>query len=758
MHPVFSHGPLDASAGGRAMAVNIPLALERQLRRARSLHQVQTTSNPPNGNGFSLRAKMTLLSTAAFSGILLVALLSILLLNQVRIGGSTYRIIQANNNALENIALLKSDLYQISNEMQNFMLETDPTAIDKIVTTVKQLTGDIDSKFGIVQKSMNSPRDREVINKTYTIWSDYKKTLLNEVLPAAERGEVLKASYLMTGLETQRFNVFSATITAMVETLHRDVSTAERQASSSIATKITTTAAIGFLIIVLIALLSYLITLSITRPLRACVDFARTVAGGRLDSRLEIKPGGETGALATAMNTMAENLQGMVSRVNSASDELTSIDHNIEKASRQVVNSAKLQKETVAETSQAVELINISVQDISNDIDMLAVSASETSSSILEMAASIEEVAINADKLGGTVNEVSSSIIEMATSIKEIDMSIANLLDASSTTASSIAEMDATIKQVEKSAMDTSAISEGVKYDAETGKKAVEEAMAGMQDIRRSSHITAEVIVNLSLKANDIGTILSVIDEVAEQTNLLALNAAIIAAQAGEHGKGFAVVADEIRELSERTSSSTREIATVIKGVQNETARAVEAISQAEQYISEGEILSQRSGAALEKIVSGVQKASIQTREIARATVEQARGSQSIKEAMTSVEEMVGHIAASAREHSRGSDLISSAVESMKDLTVHVRTSTREQSRAGSLIARSTEDMTSMVDQIRDACRSQGLNSAQILKAVGNIQLSSTANSEAADLMERAVTSLSKQIDLLEKEMNSFKI
>jgi methyl-accepting chemotaxis protein len=719
---------------------------------------VQTTSDSPNGKGFSLRAKMTLLSAAAFSGIMLVAVLSILLLKDVRIGGSAYNVIQANNNALENIALLKSDLYQISNEMQNFMLETDPAAIDKIVKTVKQLINGIDSKFNIVQKSMNSNSERETINKAFTIWFDYKKTLLDEVLPAAEKGDVLKASYLMTGIQTQRFNSFSTIVAAMVETLHHEVSAVERHVSSNIAAKIMTTGIVGLVVIFLIAVLSYLITLSITRPLRECVVFARTVADGKLDSRLDSKAGSEIGALATAMNTMAENLQNMVSRVNIASEEFTSIDNNIEKASRQVVNSAKLQKATVAETSQAVGLINKSIQDISNDIDRLSVSASETSSSILEMAASIEEVAINADKLGGSVNDVSSSIIEMASSIKEIDASIANLLDASSTTASSIAEMDATIKQVEKSAMDTSAISVGVKNDAETGKKAVEEAIAGMQDIRRSSHITAEVIVNLSLKANDIGNILSVIDEVAEQTNLLALNAAIIAAQAGEHGKGFAVVADEIRELSERTSTSTREIASVIKGVQNETARAVEAISLAEQYISEGEKLSQRSGAALEKIVSGVQKASVQVSEIARATVEQARGSHSIKEAMTSVEEMVGHIASSAREHSRGSDLISSAVESMKDLTIHVRTSTREQSRASGLIARSTEDVTSMIDQIRDACRSQGLNSAQILKAVDNIQLTSAANAEAAELMEHSVTSLSKQIDLLEKEMAGFKL
>jgi methyl-accepting chemotaxis protein len=395
---------------------------------------------------------------------------------------------------------------------------------------------------------------------------------------------------------------------------------------------------------------------------------------------------------------------------------------------------------------------------VSDGVDKLSASSAETSSSTLEMAASIEEVAISAERLSGAVEEVSSSIHQMSTSIKEIVMSIVNLLDASSTTASSIAEMDVTIKQVEKNAMDSASISESVRNDAETGKKAVEEAIAGMQAIRNSSQITADVISNLSLRATDIGAILSVIDEVAEQTNLLALNAAIIAAQAGEHGKGFAVVADEIKELAERTSSSTREIAAVIKGVQEETSRAVEAIQLAEESIATGEKLSQRSGAALEKIVTGVKRASVQVGEIAKATVEQAHGSHSIREAMESVEEMVGHIASSAREHTRGTELITSAVERMKELTTHVRTSTREQSRASSLIARSTEDVTSMVEQIRDACRSQVENSTMISKSVNNIQSSTAANTHATSVMNSSVTDLSRQIELLEKEMAGFKI
>lgn len=701
---------------------------------------------------------MILLSAAAFVGILLVGLINLFMMNEVRIGGTTYRYIQKDKDALESIALLKSDLYQINSEMQNFMLEADPAIAEKNIAAIKSLTNDIELNFGIALESVESPERHAAINKANTIWEEYKKTLLNEVLPAATKGDVLKASYLMTGIQAQRFSTFSTAIAEMVDRIRQDVSASERRVAASIRTKIAVSAALTLIVIALIALFSYFITASITRPLRSCVDFAKAMAGGRLDARLKVRGGGEAADLAHAMNIMAENLHGMVSRIGSASEVLTSIDSNLENAARQVVNSAQMQEKSVLETSRAVVQINKSVHEVSEGIDKLSESATGTSASSLEMAATIEEIAMSAEKLGESVEEVSTSITEIASSIKEIGVSIINLLDASTTTASSIAEMDATIKQVEKNAMDSAAISEIVRSDAEIGKNAVLEAIAGMQAIRASSQITSEVVETLSLRVHDIGAILSVIDEVAEQTNLLALNAAIIAAQAGEHGKGFAVVADEIRELSERTSSSTREIASVIKGVQEETRRAVDAISQAEESIAAGEKLSQRSGTALEKIVTGVERTGIRVSEIAKATVEQARGSQSIREAMESVEDMVGSIANSSREHSRGTDMISAAVERMKDLTVHVRTSTREQSKASNLIARSAEDVAAMVDQIRRACRSQVDNSALISKSVNNIEGATVANVHATTVMNAAVADLTHQIDLLDKEMSGFRI
>ncbi|MDD2273151.1 MAG: HAMP domain-containing methyl-accepting chemotaxis protein [Desulfuromonadaceae bacterium] len=708
--------------------------------------------------GLTLRTKMGLLSAVAFVGILLVAAITLFVMNEVRIGGAAYNHIQKNRDALESIAQLKSDFSQINSEVQNFISDANVANSEKSIASIKKLTNDIELNVKVAFGSAPSPENKDAISKTTAFWKESKRTLLDDLTPAISNGDILKTRSLMTGLRQQQLGPLSEAVTQIAGRLRHDINTSEQQVATSIRVKIAACVVTTIVVITLIILFSYFITTSVTRPLRNCEDFANTLAGGRLDTRLAVLGSGEVADLAHAMNGMADNLHGILSRIASASEVLTSVDNNLENAARQSASSVLLQEKSVQETSRAVEQINESVREVSGGIDKLSESATETSASSLEMAATIEELAMSAEKLEEAVEEVSSSITEIASSIKEIGTSIVNLLDASTTTASSIAEMDATIKQVEKNAMDSAAISETVRSDAEIGKNAVLEAITGMQAIKASSQITFEVVETLSLRVNDIGTILSVIDEVAEQTNLLALNAAIIAAQAGEHGKGFAVVADEIRELAERTSSSTREIAAVIKGVQEETRRAVDAISRAEESIDAGEKLSQRSGTALEKIVAGVERAGIQVSEIAKATVEQARGSQSIREAMESVEDMVGHIANSSREHSRGTDMITAAVGRMKDLTVHVRTSTREQSRAGNLIAKSTEDVTAMVAQIREACRSQVSGSALISKSVHNIEGATAANSHAAKVMNSAVTALTHQINLLDKETVGFKI
>ncbi len=511
-------------------------------------------------------------------------------------------------------------------------------------------------------------------------------------------------------------------------------------------------------VVPLVLILGFLATWDLKRRIGKLAEAMEKGAGGDLTVKAAAGSGDELGILGGSFQVMTEKLAATVGKVKKSAEELTRISNNLSETARQVVVAAQRQADGVINASSAMTQINATLKGVTQGVDSLSLSAAESSSSILEMAASIEEVALNMATLSQSVDEVSSSVAQMATSVKEIDASVASLTETIASTASSVMEMDSSIKQIEQNAMDTAAISEEVRRDAETGKEAVVATTAGIREIKRSSGITYEVINTLSERAGEIGTILSVIDEVAEQTNLLALNAAIIAAQAGERGKGFAVVADEIKELAERTSSSTREIAQVIKGVQDETRRAVDAIEQAEKSIADGELLSQKSGEALAKIVMGVEKASAQMEEIARTTVEQAKGSEMIRNAMEHVLEMVTQIALATREQGLGGELIMAAVEKMKELTAQVNSSTREQSKVGNFIARSTENITGMIQQIKRACEEQSRGSEQIVVAVEDIKHSTTTNLEATNVLNDAVARLFHQIDTVQKEIGEFKI
>lgn len=484
---------------------------------------------------------------------------------------------------------------------------------------------------------------------------------------------------------------------------------------------------------------------------------ARQVAGGNLALTIETA-GNQPDSLLSVVKEMVGSLNRMVAKVDRSAAELSRISETLTGAATRVSGASTLQAGGIAKTSTAVSEISASLNEMALWVANLSNSAAESASSIMEMSASNNEVALNMETLSHSVDEVSSSSVQMSATIRQVSDGVTILMDASSTTASSIIEMDKAIKQVEKHASFTAGITDAVCRDAEIGNQTVEATISGIGEIRRSARITSEVIDSLSRRVLDIGAILAVIDDVAKQTSLLALNAAIIAAQAGERGKGFAVVAGEIKQLAERTTRSTQEIARVITGVQDETQRAVEAMTAAEKSIADGEALSAKAGASLKKIVAESQQASGQMAEIARATMEQARGSQSISDAMAQVSDLVGQFASATLEQAQSSELITAAVDRMKDLSLQVLNSTREQNNVGSAIAHSTSDITGMIQRIKLSSDEQSRGSEQIALAVEHIRQSAQVNLDTTAVMNEAATSLARQVQLLRQEMKSFRV
>ncbi|MBP6369060.1 MAG: hypothetical protein KA286_03555 [Burkholderiales bacterium] len=404
--------------------------------------------------------------------------------------------------------------------------------------------------------------------------------------------------------------------------------------------------------------------------------------------------------------------------------------------------------EVTVEVGGHVKTVNQSLADIYQSIETLATNAEESSSSILEMTTTNEEVAQNVGELATSVRETATSIEEMAYSIREVARNIDALSLTAEETSSSMNEMDVSIDQVQSNANETARLSEEVALDAERGAEAILKTISEINRIRESSTEAVNVISSLNTRIEAIGQILAVIDDVAEQTNLLALNAAIIAAQAGEHGKGFAVVADEIKDLAERAGGSTKEIADLIKTIQSESRNAISAVERGAQNVSRGVEVSNEAERALKKILESSQKSTAMVRAIARATVEQAKGSKQVTDAIGRIAETVQQIAAATAQQARGSDQIMKSAEKMRMITQHVERSSQEQAKGGRQITAAIEQISNMVNTLNASQRTQTRGGEQLGELSRRLEGLARAQADNLKTLRAAYARLSRNAGL----------
>lgn len=420
--------------------------------------------------------------------------------------------------------------------------------------------------------------------------------------------------------------------------------------------------------------------------------------------------------------------------------ELAEAANSLSGSLRMLTDGVAQQLNASDETARYIKEMTSSQREIAEHVEVLATSAEESSSSVIQMTATNEQVASNIVDLATSVRETVASIEEMAYSIKEVAKNVDALSLTAEETSSSMNEMDVSIDQVQSNANETARLSEEVAQDAERGAEAILKTIGEIYRIKESSQEAVAVISNLGSRIDAIGQILNVIDDVAEQTNLLALNAAIIAAQAGEHGKGFAVVADEIKDLAERAGASTKEIADLIKTIQSESKNAILAVERGAQNVDRGVEVSNEAERALKKILESSQKSTNMVRAIARATVEQAKGSKQVTDAIGRIAATVQQIAAATAQQARGSELIMKSGEKMRTISQQVERSSQEQSRGSRQITQAMESINSLAGQLNSAQRTQTRGSERALSAAMQIE-------EAARKQDGALRELTSNTD-----------
>ena len=466
----------------------------------------------------------------------------------------------------------------------------------------------------------------------------------------------------------------------------------------------------------------------------------------------------ELGSLAESLNRIGENLTVTLSRVKGVTGAVGEVISRITRTGTIVAQGAGTVSARVLDTSSSMQQMTQSLKGIAANVEVLAQSAAESSSSIQEMAATNDEVAENIQALAASVEETTAAIEQMTFSIKEVAKNIEELSATAEETSSSMNEMDVSISQVETNANETAKLSEQAQREAEMGAEALSRTLAGIHKIKDSSKEAASVIEALGKKIATVGNILDVIDDVAEQTNLLALNAAILAAQSGEHGKGFAVVADEIKDLAERTGASTKEIGDLIRSVKDESKNAVDAMDRGVKNVEEGVRLGQEAEGTLRKIQESSRKSTQMVKAIARATIEQARGSKQVTMAINRIAQTVQQIAAATAEQARGSEQIMKSAEKMKIITKHVEQSSQEQARGSKQITRAMESINEMVNHLNRAQGDQARGSEQVMSAVQQIKQVADAQTDSVRELEAAIVGLAGQARVLGDEVKKFRL
>jgi methyl-accepting chemotaxis protein len=263
----------------------------------------------------------------------------------------------------------------------------------------------------------------------------------------------------------------------------------------------------------------------------------------------------------------------------------------------------------------------------------------------------LQSVAQGAETLSAATTEISSRSVQSA----------GNAHTQSSKTnqiAAAAQEMTATIGEISHNAENATQASRVSAETADQGGAVMQAAAATMAKIAAATSSVSEKMTSLAHRTEEIGKVVSVIQEISEQTNLLALNAAIEAARAGEHGRGFAVVAGEVRRLAERTKSATEEIAGTIGSIQEKTRETLQVMQDSHAAVKTGMAETANARKSLEAIIESSREVEHQIQLIATAATEQTSASGEISESASQISQLSAENAQGAEE----------AVEGLKNL------------------------------------------------------------------------------------------
>ena len=581
---------------------------------------------------------------------------------------------QRSFQLLRDTSALQYQLSQNQIHLDNYLLSGDPAEADKVISGASHLDESIHETKAKATEEERVPLDR--LNEAEHEWLERFARPLIEKRKQVDSGNSTVAELQIFYLQQNPSDWLKSVKDPVDQTMAatEQVLQDQQQGDASLGTMMTWLASI----LALVALgggiaIAYQIPRSITDPLFHLMLVAREIGdSGDLDQKIDIEREDEIGELSKSFNKMIAYLK-----------EMAGFSEAIAGGDLSVQVQPRSQRDTLG---RAFSEMTIGLRAL---VKSTRDSASQVAGGSNEVASASDESAKINVQAASAIDEVTSTMHEMSINVQNMVKNTQTQASSVSETSASIDQMVASIQRVADTAKVLLDISQRSREEVQSGIQTMEKTTDGLNKINGSIQASSGIIRALGTRADDIGKIIEVIDDLAEQTNLLALNAAIEAARAGEHGLGFAVVADEVRKLAEKSAQSTREISDLIESIQKEARKAVENMEKSTTIVNDGLVQGTELSTALKKISNVVTEVYKFAQEIGAATNEQSHGSSQIARATTRLNEITHEINSSVEEQASGAQAVVRAMEKMRELI--------QRSTSGSTeLAASAEQMNKM--------------------------------------------------------------